>query len=75
MVMDVSISLSVSFYSRPCDRMARLYRLNSMIRRLGMTPTPYGHSAARDAAKDALISAYLKTRSLIGGENRGGRGY
>jgi hypothetical protein len=72
---EYSISFSVSHYSQLVDRKARLYRLNSMIRKMGMNPSPLGQSAFRDAAKDALISTYLKTRKLIGRGEAGGRAY
>ena len=47
------------------NRKARFYRLNHKLRRLGLKPSPMGHSTIRDTAKDMLISAYLKTRKLF----------
>lgn len=67
---EYSISFSVSFYSNVCDRMNRLYRFNSRMRRLGLTPTPLGISPKRDALKDSLISTFVAGRNLFK-SNRG----
>jgi hypothetical protein len=72
---EYSISFSVTFYSGECDRVGRLYRFNSGMRRLGLTPSPLGKSPARDAAKDKIIAAYLKTRKLFGRDHETGRQY
>ena len=72
---EYSISFSITHYSHLVDRKARLYRLNSMIRKMGMNPAPMGQSAFRDAAKDALISTFLKTKKLISKGEAGGRAY
>jgi len=62
---EFSISFSVSFYSRACDRRARLYRFNSRLRWSGLTPATPGKSPIHDAAKDAVINSYLKIRGLF----------
>jgi ribosomal protein L16 Arg81 hydroxylase len=72
---EYSISFSITHYSHLVDRKGRLYRLNSMIRKMGMNPAPMGQSAFRDAAKDALISTFLKTKKLISKGEAGGRAY
>lgn len=63
---DVSISLSITFYSDDVYRRARLFRFNHILRRWGLRPSPYGKSAGRDRLKDSVITTYLKARSLLG---------
>jgi hypothetical protein len=46
-----SVSLSINFCLRSADRQARIYQVNSYLRRLGVTPAPPGTSRVRDAAK------------------------
>lgn len=72
---DYSVSFSVSHYSNLVDRKARLYRLNAMLRKLGLNPAPMGRSAIRDGAKDALISTFLMTRKLLGRKQPASRSY
>ena len=63
---DYSISFSITYYCDEVYRRDRLYRFNVGLRRLGLTPTPYGRSPWRDGLKDSLISTYLKVRGLVG---------
>ncbi|MBN3907813.1 MAG: transcription factor [Nostoc sp. NMS1] len=48
---NVSVALSVLFYLRPYDLKARVYQVNSYLRKLGFKPTPPGKSALRDRIK------------------------
>lgn len=48
---NVSVALSVLFYLRPYDLKARIYQVNSYLRRLGLEPTPPGKSALQDRIK------------------------
>jgi hypothetical protein len=57
----VSVSISVN-YELPDWMRADLYRCNSLIRRLGMTPTPPGHSAFRDAMKRNIYGQIRRLR-------------
>jgi hypothetical protein len=56
-----TISLSVTFRTRPGERRARLYRMNHALRHLGLEPRAVGASAAVDAAR---YSVYLAARAL-----------
>jgi hypothetical protein len=47
----VSVSLSVSFKTRASLRRGNVYRMNAMLRRLGVSPTPWNQSPARDLLK------------------------
>ncbi|MBU0655398.1 MAG: cupin-like domain-containing protein [Gammaproteobacteria bacterium] len=63
---EVSVSFSITFHSDQSDQMARLYKLNGMLRRrLGINPTPVGHSARMDAFKHSGIMAAQRVRSLL----------
>ncbi len=46
-----SISLSIAFCQRSLDVQARVYQINHYLRRLGLTPSPYGRSPLKDSAK------------------------
>jgi len=72
---DYSISFSVSFYSKVCDNVGRLYRFNAMLRRAGITPSTPGKSPMRDAVKTGAISTLLKARNMWRGKTAGNRGY
>jgi hypothetical protein len=47
----VSVSFSITFRSRACDRRETLYRINSSLRKIGISPAAPGHSAWRDGLK------------------------
>lgn len=64
---EVSVSFSITYYSDEIIRRDRVYRLNARLRRLGMTPAPYGRSALRDSLKHSAIAAYLGAKSLLAG--------
>ncbi|MDZ7969595.1 MAG: cupin-like domain-containing protein [Nostoc sp. DedSLP03] len=48
---NVSVALSILFYLRPYDLKARIYQVNSYLRRLGLKPTPPDKSALKDRLK------------------------
>ena len=48
---NVSVALSILFYLRPYDLKARIYQVNSYLRRLGLEPTPPGKSTLKDRLK------------------------
>jgi len=58
----VSVSISVNF-ELPDWMRADLYRCNSLIRRLGITPTPPGRSRLRDAMKRKFYGQMRRFRS------------
>lgn len=53
---NVSVALSVLFYLRPYDLKARVYQVNSYLRKLGLEPTPPGKSALKDRIKIFVLS-------------------
>jgi hypothetical protein len=57
----VSVSISVNF-ELPDWMRADLYRSNSLIRRLGMTPTPPGRSRFRDMMKRSIYGQMRRLR-------------
>jgi hypothetical protein len=48
---DVSVSFSITFHTPASERRSALYRANSHIRSLGLTPCAVGRSKLRDSAK------------------------
>jgi len=63
---EVSVSISLTWYTPEIGRRARTFKLNSMLRKMGINPTDYGRSPKVDAAKWALISSILKTKKALG---------
>jgi hypothetical protein len=51
----VSISMSAGFKTRASVRRGRVYKLNGRLRKLGLSPLPYGKSALRDAIKNQVL--------------------
>ncbi len=56
---EVSVSFSITFRTRECDRRETLYRINSTLRKIGMAPVEPGRDGWRDAAK---LGIYNMTR-------------
>lgn len=63
---EVSISLSISFYSDAVDRMARFYRCNAALRKLGINPSSYGISPWKDKTKDVVWRTMSRAKDLVG---------
>jgi hypothetical protein len=63
---DISISLNVNFQYRDTAR-ANLYRMNYLLRRAGMTPTPPGKSPALDRFKKVAILPAVWSKNLLRG--------
>jgi hypothetical protein len=59
---NISVALSVNYQLRPMLAEKRIYRMNSLLRKLGAAPTPPGFSPSRDrwkiAAANGLYAAY-----------------
>jgi hypothetical protein len=64
---EVSISFSITFRTRETERSGIVYSVNHRLRKRGFTPTPYGKSAARDAAKFYAFRAVRRTKNLFKG--------
>jgi hypothetical protein len=58
----VSISFSIPFYTRYCERAEGVYRVNSWLRRAHMTPRPPGRSQPVDATKSAVFRSLRNAR-------------
>lgn len=48
---EVTISFAVTFQTEATKRRGAIYAVNHSLRRLGLKPTPFGHSATRDFLK------------------------
>jgi len=66
----VSVALSVNYDLRSDERRARLYRLNSRLRKLGIQPRAPGASRERDALKIAALDGAHYMRRLWRSERR-----
>jgi ribosomal protein L16 Arg81 hydroxylase len=62
---EVSVSMSVTFRTPRSDRREVIYVMNHNIRRLGLAPTPFGASRARDLVKLGAYRAYRAARSVL----------
>jgi hypothetical protein len=60
----VSVSISVN-YEIPDWIRADIYRMNGLIRRLGVTPTPPGRSAFRDGIKRGAYGQIRRLRRIV----------
>ncbi|WGL51011.1 cupin domain-containing protein [Nocardioides sp. BP30] len=59
---EASYSLTVTFFERSNEDESRVQVLNERLRRLGITPKPYGAAPARDRSKAALMRWYAGMR-------------
>ena len=60
----VSVSLSITFYTRATDRAARVHVANAALRRLHVTPRPPGASPLADRTKEALTRSWRLLRRV-----------
>ena len=60
----VSISFSIPFYTPYCERAAGVYGINKRLRRLHMSPRPFGELETIDRTKAVVFDAAVKLRSL-----------
>jgi hypothetical protein len=63
----VSISFSITFRSALSERRETVYKINHRLRRLRLSPTPFGRRPAIDAAKLAAFRTALAVKKRIGG--------
>lgn len=59
---EVAISFSVGFQTAKDHRRRGVYVWNSYVRRLGLTPKPYGASDVRDRLKGGLVQTAFQAR-------------
>ena len=62
---DVSVTMSLTYYTDSTRRRELLYRGNARLRRLGMAPTPIGASRFRDAVKSATLQSLLTVQHRV----------
>lgn len=62
---NVSVTMSLTFYTDSTRRRALLYRGNAMLRRAGVKPAPVGASTLRDQAKVSALSAVLEAKHRL----------
>jgi hypothetical protein len=58
----VSVSFSIPFYTRFCQRAEGVYRVNSWLRSAGLSPHPPGESQRVDSMKSALFRSLRGAR-------------
>jgi hypothetical protein len=59
----ISISFSIPFYTERCERAHGVYRINSRLRRLRLSPRPPGLWEPRDKLKAVTFRSLLKVRN------------
>jgi hypothetical protein len=62
----VSVSFSCGFFTPSSDRRWGIHRFNLGLRRLGITPTPYGQSPKGDALKSFGYRAVRRVKGVFG---------
>ncbi len=63
----VSISLSITFRTISSERRSIVYDVNSRLRRLGISPRPFGRSQLLDSAKYQTYRVCRRAKRLLGG--------
>jgi len=63
---NISVSLNVNFQYRDTVR-ANLYRLNFVLRKMGMQPTPPGTSVAKDKVKSVAVLPLVWAKNIARG--------
>jgi cupin-like protein len=62
---DVSITISMTYYTDSTRRRELLYRANARLRKLGLDPRPVGTSPALDAVKHTVLRGYSAARETM----------
>lgn len=57
---DISISLSLGLCLHRSNREAKIHQINFLLRKIGLQPSPIGHSMFRDEVKAAILKAVEK---------------
>jgi hypothetical protein len=60
----VSISFSITFRTVESERRSIVYQVNSLLRKLGVKPTPFGVSALGDSIKYQLYRVYRRMNGI-----------
>lgn len=61
----ISVSLQISFLTPNAERRARVYKINSHLRKFGVTPARLGNSPVGDSLKSAAGHVALATRRAL----------
>lgn len=61
---ETSVSMSITFNTPRAERRARVYKVNNLIRRVGLTPKPFGRAKYLDSFKAAMGGVYLNARAI-----------
>jgi hypothetical protein len=59
----ISVAMAFTFRSKASHRRVLVHRANHRLRRLGLDPTPYGRSPARDSLKSLAYGALMRARA------------
>ena len=62
---ETSVSFSVTYATEDSVALERTYRMNALLRRVGLTPKPVGGSNARDAVKQQAWRLVRQARRLL----------
>ncbi|MEJ1976359.1 MAG: hypothetical protein WDN49_09925 [Acetobacteraceae bacterium] len=63
---EMSVSISINYDLRSNEQRAKVFRLNSQLRRLGLSPAGPGQSAWLDAGKATLLDGMTRLRGRAG---------
>ena len=72
---EVSVSFSVTFRTPRSHKRGHVYMMNSLLRKWGVSPGPYGRSAARDGLKSFSWRVINRASALFGKKSEKGRKY
>lgn len=62
---NISVALSVNYELRSVQRNARIFKMNSRLRKLGLKPSPLGASPLRDALKAGAAGALTSAHGML----------
>jgi hypothetical protein len=63
---ETSVSFSVTYATEDSVALERTYKMNALLRKVGLTPNPVGGSNARDAVKQQAWRLVRRARRLLG---------
>ena len=66
---DITVPFSVLMNTRSAFDLVETYRVNHVLRRLGLSPIPAGTSVLRDALKRHALGAVRRLRALARGRS------
>ncbi len=66
---DIPVTFSILMNTRSSYDQVEAYRVNHVMRKLGLSPTPVGESRLRDSVKVRTLAAARRVRSLAQGRS------